>query len=242
MPSPPLSGNPSRLMQHWARQAEGERRWALARTDRQRTWPRIAVIGTALIGIVATGWVLRLPAGDARFFPATGILGLIWFGGALLGFRLGAERIPGPMPKVRALALGIGCGLGLLLVFVLGALVVSRVPMLRDPVLALIAHAGQGYLPLAITATAVNAVAEECFFRGALFQSFGGRAAVLGSTAVYTIPAAASGIALLALAAVLLGLLTAVLRRFTGGITAPASAHVVWSLGMLLLLPLLLTN
>ncbi|OYO13770.1 CPBP family intramembrane metalloprotease [Enemella evansiae] len=203
---------------------------------------RIAVAVIGVLGVAASGWVLRLPVTDTRFFPATAVLGLIWLGGALLAVRVGGQRIPLGGRDARALGLGIGAGLALLTLFVLGALIVSRLPLLRDPVLALIGHAGQEALPVAIIATAVNGIAEECYFRGALYQALPARTAILGSTAVYALGAAASGIVLLVLAALLLGLLTALLRHRTGGIAAPVLAHVIWSLGMLLLLPMLLTN
>lgn len=203
---------------------------------------RVTVAVVGVLGIAASGWVLRLPTTDARFFPATAVLGLIWLGGALLAVRVGRQRIPLGVRVPRAIALGVGAGLGLLALFALGALIVSGLPMLRDPVLALIGHAGQGALPVAIAATAVNGIAEECYFRGALYQALPERTALLGSTAVYALGAAASGIVLLVLAALLLGVLTAGLRHRTGGIAGPAAAHLVWSLGMLLLLPILLSN
>ena len=48
---------------------------------------------------------------------------------------------------------------------------------------------------------------------------------------------AASGIALLVLAGALIGLVTGLQRRVTGGILGPIITHLTWSLGMLLLLP-----
>ena len=84
--------------------------------------------------------------------------------------------------------------------------------------------------------TAVNGVAEEMFFRGALFDP-SSRRPVVTTAVAYTLVTATSGIALLALAALLLGLLTGVQRRAGGGILAPVVTHLVWSLGMLTLLP-----
>ncbi len=46
-----------------------------------------------------------------------------------------------------------------------------------------------------------------------------------------------SGVPLLVLAALMLGALTALQRRATGGYLAPMVTHLTWSLGMLFLLP-----
>ena len=48
--------------------------------------------GEAAVIAAASGWVLRLPVTDPRFFPATAVLGLIWLGGALLAVRVGGQR------------------------------------------------------------------------------------------------------------------------------------------------------
>jgi membrane protease YdiL (CAAX protease family) len=128
----------------------------------------------------------------------------------------------------------------LLSLFVLGAIVVARVPVLRDPVLMLLEHRRVGPLPLVIALTVVNGVAEELFFRGALFAAFPVDLAVAGTTALYTLTTVPSGVPLLVLAALVLGLVAALQRRVTGGVLGPAITHVVWSTAMLLLLPLLL--
>ncbi len=85
--------------------------------------------------------------------------------------------------------------------------------------------------------TAVNGVAEELYFRGALYAGVGRRHAVLVTTVVYALVTAASGIPLLVLAAAILGLVVGLQRRVTGGILGPVVTHVTWSLGMLFLLP-----
>ena len=51
---------------------------------------------------------------------------------------------------------------------------------------------------------------------------------------------AASGIPLLVLAGLLLGLVTGLQRRVTGGILGPIITHLTWSMGMLFILPKLL--
>ena len=60
---------------------------------------------------------------------------------------------------------------------------------------------------------------------------------MIGSTLIYVVVTAGSGIPLLTLAAALLGLVTGLQRWATGGVLVPNITHLVWSLGMLCLLP-----
>jgi len=139
---------------------------------------------------------------------------------------------------VQSLALGAI----LLAVFLLGGFVIAHVPPLRDPVTHLLDHARLGSLTLVAAITAVNGIAEELYFRGALYSAVGRRHAVLVTTVVYALTTVGSGIPLLVLAAALLGVLTGLQRRVTGGILGPMVTHLTWSLGMLLLLPLVLSS
>ena len=60
---------------------------------------------------------------------------------------------------------------------------------------------------------------------------------MLVTTLVYALVVATSGIALLVLAAAVVGLVVGLQRRVTGGILGPIVTHLTWSLGMLFLLP-----
>jgi uncharacterized protein len=125
----------------------------------------------------------------------------------------------------------------LLAVFLAGSVAVARIPALREPVDDLLDHAQQGSLLLVAAITAANGIAEELYFRGALYAAVGRRHAVPVTTVVYALVVAASGIALLVLAAAVVGLVVGMQRRVTGGILAPIVTHLTWSLGMLFLLP-----
>jgi hypothetical protein len=57
---------------------------------------------------------------------------------------------------------------------------------------------------------------------------------------VYALVTAASGVALLTFAALVLGWVTGLQRRVTGGVLAPVITHLTWSVGMLVLLPIVL--
>lgn len=90
--------------------------------------------------------------------------------------------------------------------------------------------------------TVVNGVAEEVFFRGALYAAIPERWTVALTTVVYALTTVVSGVPLLVLAAACLGLVCGLQRRVTGGVLGPIITHITWSAGMLLLLPPLLTT
>jgi membrane protease YdiL (CAAX protease family) len=186
---------------------------------------------------------LRIPPGNPLFYAATVGLAATWTVGAFVSgpLHLGRARTRSgrdARPLVQSLALGAI----LLAVFLLGGFVIAHIPPLRDPVTHLLDHARLGSLSLVAAITAVNGIAEELYFRGALYSAVGRRHAVLVTTVVYALTTVGSGIPLLVLAAALLGVLTGLQRRVTGGILGPMVTHLTWSLGMLLLLPLVLSS
>jgi len=204
---------------------------------------RIVAVVTLVVGSVVLTLALRIPPGDPLFYAATVALAAIWTVGALVSGPLHLGRAHtrsggDARPLVQSLALGAI----LLAVFLLGGFVVAHVPPLRDPVSHLLDHARLGSLALVAAITAVNGIAEELYFRGALYSAVGRRHAVLVTTVVYALTTVGSGIPLLVLAAALLGVLTGLQRRVTGGILGPMVTHLTWSLGMLLLLPLVLSS
>ena len=106
-------------------------------------------------------------------------------------------------------------------------------------VVDVVTHTHGTSFALILVVTVVNAVAEEVFFRGAVYAAIGARFTVALTTIVYAATIAISGNIALAFAAAVLGLVLAVERRMTGGILAPALTHVTWSVLMLIVLPLL---
>ena len=113
----------------------------------------------------------------------------------------------------------------------------SRACSLLGPVEGLLDHARYGALWVVALVTAVNGIAEELFFRGAVYAALPPRINALGSTALYAASTLFSGVLLLTFAAICLGLLTAAQRRVTGGVLGPIASHLTWSMGMLFLLP-----
>lgn len=198
---------------------------------------RVVCAVTLLLGAGVMGWSLNLPAGDRLFYVATAVLALVWVaGGRLSGpvATMGARRVE---TGTRRLGEAFVIGLSLLLLFLVGAVGVSQVPVLEAPVQGLLDHARKGSLAVVAVVTAVNGLTEEYFFRGALFQALPARWRIAGTTVLYGAVTAMSGVPLLVLAALMLGAVVALQRRATGGLVAPVVTHLTWSLGMLFLLP-----
>ena len=202
---------------------------------------RIVVGLTLALGAVALGFALGIQAGDPWFYPATLGVAAIWVIGAFASgkLHLGRARTRSGGSSYSVLQAFILGGM-LLAVFLAGAVVVGRINWLRAPVDTLLAHARFGSLPIVAAITAVNGVAEELFFRGALFAAISRRWRVVGSAGLYALATVFTGVPLLVLAAAALGLLTGLQRRVTGGVLGPIVTHLTWSLGMLFLLPLAL--
>ena len=94
--------------------------------------------------------------------------------------------------------------------------------------------------PLVLLVTVLNGIAEELFFRGALYAAIP-RHQVPITAVAYAIATAATGNVMLAFAALLLGIVVGLQRRASGGILAPILTHLTWSVTMLYVLPAILT-
>ncbi len=206
-------------------------------TSGRRLRRRIVVAATVLLGAFALGRALAIAPGDPLFYSATLGVGGLWVAGALASGRLhlGRGRTRAGTAS-RGVLQGFILGAMLLAVFLAGAFVIAWVPALRAPVDDLLDHARHGSLWLVAAITVVNGVAEELFFRGAVYASFDRRWNVVGSTLFYAVSTLVTGVPLLTFAAVCLGLLTGAQRRVTGGVAGPITTHLTWSLGMLFLL------
>lgn len=193
---------------------------------------------TGITGAVLLYLGVQVEPGDTSFYIFTVALAAVWVTGSLLTARSRTFGSVRPGRLWRDLGLGAVVGLGLLVVFLMGAGFVAKIPFLAKPVEELLAHAQFGALSVVALITVLNGVTEEIFFRGALHESMGGtrRRRLIGTTLVYTIVTAASGIPLLALAAASMGILAEWLRQRTGALVAPIAAHLTWSVGMLYLL------
>jgi membrane protease YdiL (CAAX protease family) len=132
-----------------------------------------------------------------------------------------------------------GTFIGLLVggAFIVGGLVARQIPPVRDYIVQVLEFANYGPLLLVVFITVVNGVAEEMFFRGALYSALGSFQPVLVSTLVYVVAVSAAGNPMLGFAGLILGYVCAYERRMTGGVLAPMLTHFFWGLVMVLALP-----
>ena len=207
-----------------------------AQSDRAFRYRRIVVGVTLVVGATLLGLSFATEQGDPAFYPLTFGLAATWAVGSLLSGPLhlghiqilGARRRPVVTPVLVGLLLGG--------IFVVGGLVTREIPPLAALTEDVLGYARAGSLPLLAVITLVNGIAEELFFRGALYAAIP-RHPVLVSTVAYTVATLATGNVMLGLAAVLLGLVVGLERRASGGVLAPILTHVTWSTTMLFVLP-----
>ena len=240
-------------------QRERLRRWELGRfleaalaapverdhrqSDRMFRWRRGVAAVTLVCGAVLLGVSLSLDPGDSRFYLATTALAGVWTVGSFASgpLHLGWARTRSGDRRARPVVQPIALGLLAVAVFCPGAILVVQVPVLRDSVDAVLDHARFASLPVVAGITLINGLAEELFFRGALYAAIGVRRPVLISTVLYTLTTVAGGNVMLVFAAAVLGLVVGLQRRVTGGVLGPMLTHVIWSLSMLLILPALVS-
>ncbi|MEO9013916.1 MAG: type II CAAX endopeptidase family protein [Terrimesophilobacter sp.] len=198
---------------------------------------RIVVAVVLATGAVVLGFALSRQPGDASFYWLTLLLAVVWAAGAVASgpLRLGRVRCRGRNQRPVITGTGIGLVLGGL--FVAGGLAASHIPAVSELVTRVLNFADQGTLSLIVLITLVNAVAEEMFFRGALYTALGRFCPVSVSTVLYIAATLASGNLMLGFAAIILGTVCAIERRATGGVLAPMLTHLVWGLIMALALP-----
>jgi membrane protease YdiL (CAAX protease family) len=199
---------------------------------------RRLVVGLVLVaGALMLGLSLSVRPADPAFYPLTAGLAGVWLIGGLSSGPLHLGRISFRGELRRPVLTPVAIGLVAAGVFVLGALVVREIDPLRTFTENVLAHARRGSLPLVALVTVLNGIAEETFFRGALFAALGNRRPVLASTLIYAVVTVATRNPMLVFAALTLGLVLGLQRRASGGILAPMLTHVTWSVAMLLVLP-----
>jgi membrane protease YdiL (CAAX protease family) len=174
-------------------------------------------LGAALGGVVLLRWVTAARA------PGEGLLVGTVFGGLLLAAALAAGWGPITFRGPTSAGISIGAGVAVGLVLVALALLIGRdqLPVLRPAV---------PFLPW-LAVTGLVATAEEVALRGALFDAterIGGPATAIVMTtiafAIIHVPFYGPHVLLLDLG---VGLALGGVRLLTGGVTAPAVAHLV---------------
>jgi membrane protease YdiL (CAAX protease family) len=211
----------------------------------QREFRRRQVVSVVVvvIGAVVLGYSLRIQDHPTRFNLFALLLALVWAVGAFASGPLHLGRIGQPLQPDRSaprpVLAPILLGVGLAVVFVAGAFIIREIPWLDDQVKSVLRHAQEGSKTLLLLVTVVNGIAEELFFRGAMYAALP-RHQVAWTTLAYTVATLATGNVMLGFAAIVLGAVVGLQRRATGGILAPILTHLVWSVAMLYALPAIL--
>ncbi|MDY6807642.1 MAG: type II CAAX endopeptidase family protein [Actinomycetota bacterium] len=210
---------------------------------------RIVVAVFVVIGAIILGFSLSAEPGAASFVPMTIGLAAAWLvGGFLSGpIRLGrfgwrrpepaTSDVAQPSSAVGAAALGVGVGLAVGAAFVVGALITREIGPLASLVREVLAFRDEGGVVLITAITLGNGLAEEIFFRGAVYSAVQRHQPLVWSTLLYALVTLASGNVMLGFAAIVLGSVCAVLRRATDGVLAPICTHVIWGAIILFCLP-----
>ncbi len=198
---------------------------------------RVVVGITLLIGAAVLGLSLRRAPGESIFYWLTLALAAVWIVGALASGPLHLGGINWRGRNQRPVITGTAIGLLVGGVFVLGGLIAREIPIVSALITRVLLFAHQGSFWLVVVITVVNGVAEEVFFRGALYTALGRHRPVAVSTILYTCATMASGNPMLGFAAIILGTVCALERRASGGVLAPVLTHFVWGLIMVLALP-----
>ncbi|KHL11180.1 hypothetical protein CLV56_3016 [Mumia flava] len=197
---------------------------------------RVTLVG--VVGAATLGTSLSTRPGSPQFYTLTLTTAGVWTVGALLSGPLhqgwieslaGHRRRPVVVPVLTGAAAFGG---------LMGAAVVARrIPVLDAAVRRVLRFADEGDAGLVTLTTLANGVAEEVFFRGALYEAVAQNRPVLWSTVAYTAATASTRNPALTLAGAAMGTLFALQRRATGGIQAPALTHLAWSVLVLRYLP-----
>jgi len=200
---------------------------------RRRVTAAVSVVGAGLLGVSLS----RKPDSPSFYALTLGVAGT-WVAGGLASGPLHLGWMQTPRATLRRpLLTPVAAGAGAFGLFYGAALVAKQIPPLEAAVTRVLRYAQQGNPALVTTTTLANGIAEEVFFRGALYAAAGVDHPVLKSSAVYTLATVATRNPALVLASVPMGLLFALQRRVTGGIQAPALTHLTWSVLMLRYLP-----
>lgn len=206
-------------------------------SDRAFRRRRIVVAAVLVVGATLLGVSLSVGPGSTAFYPLTLLLAATWTAGGFASGPLHVGRIWFRGMLRRPIVTPVVIGLALGGVFVLGGLAVREIAPLRHLTDQVLDYARRGSLPLVLTVTLLNGVAEEIFFRGALFAAIGRQRPVVISTAVYALATLATGNPMLSFAAFVLGLVLGSQRRASGGLLAPILTHLTWSVVMVTALP-----
>ena len=134
---------------------------------------RIVVAVVLVIGAAVLGFTLTRRPGDPSFIWLTLLLAAVWTVGAFASgpLHLGSIRWRGR--NQRPVITPTVIGLLLAAAFVVGGFLAREIGPVRELITGVLEYSRYGSLWLLIVITVVNGVAEELFFRGALYTALG---------------------------------------------------------------------
>jgi uncharacterized protein len=198
---------------------------------------RVVVAIVLLLGAGVLGLALRRHPGESSFYWLALALAAVWAFGAFASGPLHLGGLCWRGRNQRPVISGTVIGLLLGAAFVVGGLIAREIPAVSDLITRVLQYTDQGPWRLTMAIALVGGIAEELFYRGALYTALGRYHPALVSTVVYVAATLASGNLMLGFAAIVLGTVCALERRATGGVLAPILTHFVWTLVVLLALP-----
>lgn len=199
---------------------------------------RRAVVVTGIGGTVLLRASLSSPPGSRRFYLLTTGLAGTWAAGSIGS---------GPLPVGRdliqrhglghALAVPVLTGAGAFGLFYGAARIARHIRVLDRAIGSALRYAHAGQAPGLLLTASASALAEELFFRGALWALTQDSRPVLTTTLAHAITTATTRNPALVLASAATSVLFGLQRHATGGILTPALSHLTWLLLMLRYLP-----
>ena len=200
---------------------------------RRRVVGTVVVAGAGLLGVS-----LETRPASWEFYAATAGVAATWVAGGVASgpLHLGFSQARDDTLR-RPVLTPVATGVAAFGAFYACALVARRIPVLQRAISSVLVYADEGNTPMVLATTLANGVAEEIFFRGALYAAIGEQRPVALSTAAYALATVPTRNPALVLAAIAMGTLFAAQRRASGGIQAPVLTHLTWSTLMLRYLP-----
>jgi uncharacterized protein len=204
---------------------------------------RGAVIAAGVGGTGLLGASLSAPPGSRRFYLLTLGLAGTWAAGAAASGRRAPGRPPARRTGLARDAAGaVLTGAATFGAFYRAARLARHIAPLDRAVRGVLRYADDGSAPLVLLTASVNAVAEELFFRGALWALAEDSRPLVATTLAYAGATTATRNPALVLAGAATSVVFGLQRRHSGGVLAPALSHLTWSLLMLRYLPPLFLN
>jgi uncharacterized protein len=191
------------------------------------------IVGTGLLGLSFS----RRPGSREFYVLTVSVAGTLTAGTVLSHARPPVSRQGQEPRRARSLVRSVFAGVAAFGLFYGAAHLARRTWLLERAVSRALAYENEGSTPLVLLTTCLNGVAEEMFYRGALWSVVADSNPITKTTLAYTAATAATRNPALVLAGTATSLLFGYERRATGGILGPTITHLTWSMLMLRYLP-----